>query len=47
MMAGNAWSLMFLDLQPLFAGDYIKPFEDEGNTSHVVVSMNVTHLKEF
>lgn len=27
-----------------YLGDYIKPFEDEGNTSHVVVSMNVLEI---
>lgn len=26
----------------MFSGDYMKPFEDEDDTSHVVVSINVT-----
>lgn len=26
----------------MFSGDYMKPFEDEGDTSHLVVSINVT-----
>lgn len=34
--------LLIRDGFSMCSGDYMKPFEDEGDTSHVVVSINVT-----